>query len=135
MTRPNDRTKNFVKGTKRQSNRNWKAWRLYSPDGDKCRFCPHGSFDHMTSSGQPHFYRPASQSERESSTILRNHRLADGSMALVKRITVSARAELKSAFCKACAQDKDTSQVLCFERVLATGEVVGFGQEVGKETK
>ena len=47
-----------------QPQRNWKAWQLFSPDGETCRFCPHGAADHLTSSGQPHFYRPATEAER-----------------------------------------------------------------------
>ena len=36
-----DRTLNPVKrGNKRHRTRNWKAWQLFSPDGDTCRFCP-----------------------------------------------------------------------------------------------
>ena len=47
-----DRTLNPVKrGNKRRRARNWKAWQLFSPDGDTCRFCPHGAADHLTSSG------------------------------------------------------------------------------------
>ena len=40
-----DRTLNPVKrGNKRRRARNWKAWQLFSPDGDtKCRFCEHGT--------------------------------------------------------------------------------------------
>ena len=45
---------------------------------------------------------------------------------LVKRVTVANRAELLTAFCTACARDKDTDQVLCFQRTLAKGEVVGL---------
>ena len=45
---------------------------------------------------------------------------------LVKRVTVASRAELLTAFCTACAKDKDTDQVLCFQRTLAKGEVVGL---------
>ena len=45
---------------------------------------------------------------------------------LVKRVIVANRAELLTAFCKTCAADKDTSQVLCYQRTLARGEVVGL---------
>ena len=45
---------------------------------------------------------------------------------LVKRIVVANRAELLTAFCVECAKAKDTSQVLCFVRTLAKGEVVGL---------
>ena len=131
-----DRTLNPVKrGNKRRQARNKKAWQLLSPDGDTCRFCPHGAADHLTSSRQPHFYRPATEGERRdpfeklyrhdpvSST---GQALDNGDSVLVKRIVVANRAELLTAFCKTCAADKDTSQVLCFVRNLAKGEVVGL---------
>ena len=123
-----DRTLNPVKrGNKRRRARNWKAWQLFSPDGETCRFCPHPAADHLTSSAQPHFYRPATESDwRNPSEKLYRHELADGTDVLVKRITVATRAELLTAFCTACAQEKDTSQVLCFQRTLAKGEVVGL---------
>ena len=112
--------------------RNWKAWQLFSPDGDTCRFCPHGASDHLTSSGQPHFYRPAAEQDwRNSNEKLYRHELADGSEVLVKRITVASRAELLTAFCTACARDKQTDQVLCFQRTLAKGEVVGLTNRNG----
>ena len=45
---------------------------------------------------------------------------------LVKRVTVANRAELLTVFCVQCAKDKQTDQVLCFQRTLAKGEVVGL---------
>ncbi len=123
-----DRTLNPVKrGNKRRQARNRKAWQLYSPDGDKCRFCPHGAADHLTSSRQPHFYRLATEAERRDPfEKLYRHDLPEGGSVLVKRIVVANRAELLTAFCQTCAADKDTSQVLCFVRTLAKGEVVGL---------
>ena len=123
-----DRTLNPVKrGNKRRQARNQKAWQLYSPDGDTCRFCPHGAADHLTSSGQPHFYRPATVAERRNhSEKLYRHELENGDSVLVKRIVVANRAELLTAFCRQCAKDKDTSQALCYQRRLARGEVVGL---------
>ena len=123
-----DRTLNPVKrGNKRRRARNWKAWQLFSPDGTRCRFCEHDHTTHLTSSGQPHFYQPAAEQDwRNSNEKLYRHELADGSEVLVKRVTVASRAELLTAFCTACAADKDTSQVLCFQRTLAKGEVVGL---------
>ena len=119
-----DRTLNPVKrGNKRRRARNWKAWQLFSPDGDRCRFCPHGASDHLTSSGQPHFYRPATEEDWSNpGEKLYRHELEDGSEVLVKRVTVANRAELLTAFCTACAKEKDTDQVLCFQRTLAKGE-------------
>ena len=123
-----DRTLNPVKrGNKRRQARNAKAWQLYSPDGTTCRFCPHPAADHLTSSRQPHFYRPATEEDwNNPGEKLYRHELEDGSEVLVKRVVVANRAELLTAFCKTCAADKDTSQVLCYQRTLARGEVVGL---------
>ena len=123
-----DRTLNPVKrGNKHRRARNWKAWQLFSPDGDTCRFCPHPATAHLTSSGQPHFYRPATETERQDPfEKLCRHSLTDGTEVLVKRITVANHAELLTAFCTVCAQNKQTHQVLCYQRNLAKGEVVGL---------
>ena len=45
---------------------------------------------------------------------------------LVRRMTVASRAELITAFCVACAESIGTAQVLCYQRNLAIGEVVGI---------
>ena len=45
---------------------------------------------------------------------------------LVRRMTVANLAELITAFCVACAESIGTHQVLCFQRNLAVGEVVGI---------
>ena len=51
---------------------------------------------------------------------------------LVKRIIVAARAELITAFCTACAEELQTGQVLCYQRTLAKGEVVGLNGTEGR---
>ena len=122
-----DKTLKPLKGTKRGGTRNGKAWLLFSPDGTYCRFCPHAATDHLCSSAQPHFYQLATEQERRDPfEKLYHYNLADGVSVLVKRIIVSKRVELLTAFCAACAQEKETSQVLCFQRTLAKGEVVGL---------
>ncbi len=123
-----DRTLNPVKrGSQRRRARNWKAWQLFSPDGETCRFCPHTNAEHLCSSGQPHFYRPATEAERrDPCEKLYRHGLPDGNSVLVKRVIVANRAELLTAFCTQCAREKDTAQALCFQRTLAKGEVVGL---------
>ena len=132
MNQTTDRTLNPVKrGNKRRRARNWNAWQLFSSDGTRCRFCEHDHTVHLTSSGAPHFYRPATEAERrDPSEHLYSHELDDGSKVPVKRITVASRAELLTAFCTACARDKDTAQVLCFQRTLAKGEVIGLGRRI-----
>ena len=122
-----DKTLKPRKLTKRRRARNRKAWELFSPDGDTCRFCPHASTEHLCSSAQPHFYQPATKQERKDPFVqLYRHNLDDGISVLIKRIIVSKHVELLTAFCTACAQEKETSQVMCFQRTLANGEVVGL---------
>ena len=78
-------------------------------------------------SGQPHFYRPATEAERrDPHTQLYRHTLPDGGSMLVRRMTVAAHAELITAFCTACAESIGTHQVLCYQRNVAVGEVVGI---------
>ena len=125
-----DRTLKLVKRNKRNQTRNWKAWQIFSPNGNQCRFCPHDRTDHMTSSGQPHFYRPATEEERKNPyERLYRHKLSEGGSVLVKRVIVSQKLELITAFCKACAKELNTDQVLCFQRTLAKGEMIGLGSE------
>ena len=113
--------------SKRRGQRNYAAWRHFSPDGKTCRYCPHDNTEHLMSSGQPHFYRPATEAERRDPSVqLYRHTLPDGGTALVRRMTVAARAELITAFCTACAESIGTHQVLCYQRNLAIGEVVGI---------
>ena len=128
MNQTEDRTLNPMKrGNKQRRARNWNAWKLFSPDGTTCQFCKHNHTVHLTSSGVPHFYRPATQRElSDSSEKLYRHDLPDGNAVVVKRITVASRAELLTAFCTRCAEDKQTGQVLCYQRTLARGEVVGL---------
>ena len=80
------------------------------------------------SSGQPHFFRPTTEAERRDPYLmLYRHNLQEGGSVLVRRITVASRAELITAYCTACAENMSTAQVLCFQRNLAIGEVVGIG--------
>ena len=131
-----DRTLNHAKRrNKHRRARNRKAWQFFSPDGKTCRFCPHTIADHLTSSAQPHFYRPATEAERRDPyeklyhhyPVSNTGQVVPGTdSVLVKRVIIANRAELLTAFCKTCAADKDTAQVLCYQRTLAKGEVVGF---------
>ena len=45
---------------------------------------------------------------------------------LVRRMTVANHAELITAFCTACAESIGTHQVLCYQRNVGVGEVVGI---------
>ena len=86
------------------------------------------------SSGQPHFFRPATEAERRDHYLmLYRHTLPEGGSALVRRMTVASRAELITAFCTACAESIGTHQVLCFQRNLAIGEVIGLAKNGHKD--
>ena len=58
--------------------------------------------------------------------MLYRHTLPEGGSVLVRRMTVANRAELITAYCVACAESIGTAQVLCYQRTLAIGEVVGL---------
>ena len=124
-----DRTlKRTRRHNKRRGQRNYAAWQRFSPDGKKCRYCPHDNSQHLMSSGQPHFFRPTTEAERRDPYLmLYRHNLQEGGSVLVRRITVASRAELITAYCTACAEGMNTAQVLCFQRNLAIGEVVDIG--------
>ena len=123
-----DRTlKRAKRRNKKRIERNSGAWERFSPDGKTCRYCSHDGSKHLLSSGQPHFYRPATEAERrDPHTQLYRHTLPDGGSMLVRRMTVAAHAELITAFCTACAESIGTHQVLCYQRNVAVGEVVGI---------
>ena len=57
--------------------------------------------------------------------MLYRHTLPQGGSVLVRRMTVSNHAELVTAFCAACAESLNTHQVLCYQRNVGVGEVVG----------
>ena len=131
-----DRTlKRAKRNSKRRGQRNHGAWQRFSPDGTTCRYCPHDGSQHLCWSGQPHFYRPATEAERRDPTVMlyrhtpvssTGQALPESGSMLVRRMTVANRAELITAFCTACADAMKTDQVLCFQRNLAVGEVVGI---------
>ena len=123
-----DRTLRKAKrSNRRRGRRNSGAWERFCPDGKTCRYCPHDGSQHLVSSGQPHFFRPATEAERSDlSVTLYRHRLPEGGSVLVRRMTVANRAELITAYCVACAESIGTAQVLCYQRNLAIGEVVGL---------
>ena len=123
-----DRTlKRAKRNNKRRGQRNHGAWQRFAPDGKTCRYCPHEGSQHLCQSAQPHFYRPATEvEERNSSVMLYSYTLPEGGSMLVRRMTVAKRAELITAYCVDCAESMGTSQVLCYQRNLAIGEVVGI---------
>ena len=122
-----DRTlKRGKRNNKRRGQRNGGAWRRFSPDGTTCRFCEHDGSAHLCASAQPHFYRRATEEERGDPRVtLYRYDTQEGGSALVRRVVVANHAELITAFCVLCAKAMGTSQMLCYQRTLATGEVVG----------
>ena len=66
-----DRTlKRAKRNNKRRGQRNHGAWQRFSPDGKTCRYCEHDGSQHLCRSGQPHFYRPATEAERRDPTVM-----------------------------------------------------------------
>ena len=112
---------------KHRQERNFRAWQRFSPDGTTCRFCKHDHTQHLCTSEQPHFYRPATEAERRDPRVmLYRHTSTDNGSVLVRRVTVARHAEIVTAFCVACAEAAQTAQVLCYQRSRAIGEVVGI---------
>ena len=119
--------KRAKRNNKRRGQRNHGAWQRFSPDGKTCRYCEHDGSNHLCRSGQPHFFRPATEAERRDPSVqLYRHTLPKGGSMLVRRMTVAAHAELITAFCTACAEAMQTHQVLCYQRNVGIGEVVGI---------
>ena len=93
-------------------------------------YCKHVGPQHLCQSGQPHFYRPATEAEkRDPSVMLYRYTLPQGGSVLVRRMVVANHAELITAFCVACAESMNTHQVLCYQRNVGVGEVVGLDTE------
>lgn len=63
--------------------------------------------------------------ERNPHTRLYRYTPPGCDSVLVRRMTVARDAEIVTAYCLACAEGMKTSQVLCFQRNTAVGEVVG----------
>ncbi len=122
--------KRGTRRNKRRGERNGGAWRRFSPDGTTCRYCKHDGSKHLCQSGQPHFYRPATEAEKRDPTVmLYRYTLPQGGSVLVRRMVVANHAELITAFCTACAESMNTHQVLCYQRNVGVGEVVGLVTE------
>ena len=122
--------KRATRRNKRRQDRNGTAWRRFSPDGTTCRYCKHSGAQHLVSSGQPHFYRPATEAERRDPSVqFYRHTLPQGGSVLVRRMVVASHAELITAFCIPRAESLHTHQVLCYQRNVGVGEVVGLVTE------
>ena len=62
--------KRATRRNKRRGQRNSGAWRSFSPDGETCRYCKHDGSKHLCQSGQPHFYRPATEAEKRDPSVM-----------------------------------------------------------------
>ncbi len=127
--------KKATRRNKRRRDRNGSAWRRFCPDGTTCRYCKHSGAQHLCQSGQPHFYRPATEEEKRDPTVQlyrytpvssAGQALPKGSSVLVRRMVVANHAELITAFCVPCAEEMRTCQVLCYQRNVGVGELVGL---------
>ena len=65
--------------------------------------------------------------------MLYRYTLPQGGSVLVRWMVVANHAELITAFCTACAESIGTSQVLCYQRNRAVGEVVGIEKNGHKD--
>ena len=112
---------------RRRTLRNFGAWERFSTDGETCPYCPHDGSLHLVQSAQPHFFRKATAKEENSYSIrLYRYTPPDGDRVLLRRMTVARNAEIITAYCTACAEAMNTCQVLCYQRNVAVGEVVGL---------
>ena len=78
-----------------------------------------------------HFFRRATPERAKYPGLTLYGHETPGNPVLVRRVVVARDAELITAFCRACARDLGTHQVLCFQRTLAAGEVVGVEGDNG----
>ena len=130
-TLPGKRTRN-----RKRIRRNHGAWRRFSKEGSICPYCPHHGSLHLVQSAQPYFYRRATaDEERDLQARLYRYTTPDGDRVLVRRMTVARNAEIITAYCTACAKGMRTHQVLCYQRKLAVGEVVGMRTDNPKVTE
>ena len=113
-----NRPKRKSKGRKDHRQRNYKAW-MNLNEGDDCIFCKHHHSQHLLYSGQPYFFRP--KTSRDSGRFY----FDDSSKSFVVKEVVSKKVEPVRIFCKQCANDKGTDQVVCYIRTRGVGETVG----------
>ena len=121
-----DRTMKVADRTiKRRSRRNVRVWSLFATSKGLCPFCGHKAPEHVVSSGQPHFFRLATDAEvRNKVGNLYVETKAQESRVLLRRLTVANRAEIDMAGCLTCTEGIGTAQVVCYVRNVASGEVV-----------
>ena len=119
---------------KRRRQRNGKAWQLFLPRRGDLSLLPPRRLP------APHLLGPAPllpachpEERHDPTVILYTHRTQGRCPILVRRVTVSKQAEVITAFCTPCAEALGTSQVLCYQRKLANGEMVGVGTHIRQQ--
>ena len=90
----------------------------------------HDRSAHVWSSAQPHFYRPATPQEERDPTVKLYRGKNHGEV--LRRVAVTNAAEVVVVFCQTCADQKATLQVVCFQRTLAVGEIIGTESKGGR---
>ena len=104
---------------------NVRAWSLFATSEGLCPFCGHKAPEHIVSSGQPHFFRLATDAEvRSKAGNLYVETKPQRSRVFLRRLTVANRAEIEVAGCLTCVEGIGTAQVVCYVRNVASGEVV-----------
>lgn len=101
------------------------AWARYAIN-DLCRFCRHPIGTHLLVAYRPHFYleAPVDAGSRvgKKPRVYRGYK-DDGTVTYVVRRNVVQHAELHEVYCDACAQDKETAQVVCFLSSFNNGDI------------
>ena len=106
-----------VKSSNAQWKRYIKVFRAFM-NGDTCRFCDHNYRDHAGLVRQPHFFRLRSAHDTSLEYV------DDDGTSLTKMVVARA-AELEELCCQECAEEIGTSQVVCWQKSVARGEIVG----------
>ena len=108
--------------------RHYKAYLRMMSDSHECRFCSHLNTEHLSSSGQPYFYRVIRKGDAMPNIGVYTHYFDEAKTrgVLIHRVVVAKEPELITMYCTQCALDKDTSQVMCYQRTLANGEIKGL---------
>ena len=114
--------------SKKRMSRSYKAYLTMMSGSHECRFCSHLNTEHLTSSGQPFFYRVIGKEDAVPNTGVYTHYFDEAKRraVLIHRVVVAKEPELITMYCKQCALDKNTSQVMCYQRTLANGEIKGL---------
>ena len=72
---------------------------LLAGQRNTCRHCPHDASTHLSTSGQPHYYRRATPEEESDPSVgLYRHHRPDGPSVLVRRVVVARHAEIIATF-------------------------------------